>query len=131
MKKKKTVLGLKLEAPKKNTPGAIGWAVIEENANNNVEYDKIENITENEVINQARKVVGDYFKNLRESKGLSYYAVSKSSGLATAQIQSIEDGETSYTIDSFLRICRGLDCYFLLKDREGKHLDENDMIDKI
>ena len=135
MKKKDNILGLRLTAgegvPGRMIQPSIGWALIEKNNNNKVDYDKMDNLTENDVINQGRKALGLYFKSLREGKELSYYAVSKSSSLSINQIQSIEEGNASYTIDSFLRICRGLDCYILLKDRNGHHLDEDDMIDKI
>lgn len=82
------------------------------------------------VILAARKKIGEHLKNIREEKGLSWYALTQSSGLQYNVIQSIEDGDKAYTIDSFLKLLHGLDLYFFVADKEGKHLDFEHMVKK-
>jgi transcriptional regulator with XRE-family HTH domain len=78
----------------------------------------------------ARTIVGQHLAQVREEKNLTYYALSKLSGLSIAQIQTIENGTKAYTFDSFLKIIHALDLYFFLKDKDGKHLDFIDMAEK-
>jgi len=127
---RKVILGLSLKGPYKvpTSDGsgkvhlpAIGWALIQKQ-NNNME--KKINISEIETIEIARKKVGEYLKKIRTDRKLSYYNVSENSGLTIGQIQSIENGEKAYTIDSFFRITRALNCYLLLEHRDHGHLDD-------
>jgi transcriptional regulator with XRE-family HTH domain len=78
----------------------------------------------------ARQKVGEYLKSRRQEKKLTYYAVAKLAGLSIEQVQSIEAGDKSYTIDSLLKITRALDTYLSLEDKGGKHLDFIDMAEK-
>lgn len=78
-----------------------------------------------EIVNTARQLIGKYLKSVRKDKGLTVYAVSKISGLQRAQIQAIEKGDSSYTIDSFIRIIQALDVYFFMKNKDG----DDDQID--
>ena len=78
----------------------------------------------------ARKKVGQYLQSIREEKQLTYYAVAKLAGLSIEQVQSIEQGDKAYTIDSFLKIIHALDTYFFMEDKDGKHLDFIDMAEK-
>lgn len=79
----------------------------------------------------ARQKIGEYLKDLREEKGISTYQMTKSHGIRFEAIQAIEEGSSNYTIDNFLTYISALDCYFYLANREGKHLDQDDMISKM
>jgi len=83
-----------------------------------------------QVVIIARKKVGQYLQSIREEKKLTYYAVAKLAGLSIEQVQSIEQGDKAYTIDSFLKITHALDTYFFMEDKDGKHLDFIDMAEK-
>lgn len=127
--KKKTILGLKITAGSEGSGPAVGWAVVEQSQKDAMESRK--NISEDEIMLTARKKIGEYIQSIRMGKDLTLYAVSKASGLRIEQLQGIEAGDTSYTIDTFLKVCRALDCYFILKNREGKHLDEAHLLCKM
>lgn len=79
----------------------------------------------------ARKKIGEYLKSLREEKGISTDQMIKSHGIRFEAIQAIEEGSSNYTIDNFLTYISALDCYFYLSNRDGKHLDHDDMISKM
>jgi len=83
------------------------------------------------VIEIARQTVGSYLQNLRNEKNISAYKITKETGLTFEQIKSIENGSSAYTIDSFLTYIGAIDCYFYLANRDEKHLDEKDMLDKM
>ena len=83
-----------------------------------------------QILLTARQKVGQYLQSIREEKQLTYYAVAKLAGLSIEQVQSIEAGDKSYTIDSFLKIAHALDTYFFMEDKDGKHLDFIDMAEK-
>ncbi len=76
-----------------------------------------------QIIITARQHVGLYLRSVRQEKKLTLYAVAKLSGIKQAQLKAIESGSHSYTIDTFMKVIRVLDCYFILKDRQGRHLD--------
>jgi len=54
-----------------------------------------------------RHVMGEKLKEFRESRGLTVYAVAKKGGLEWSQVQSVENGEKSYTIDTFIGYLQG------------------------
>jgi len=82
------------------------------------------------IINEARKLIGNYLREIRLEKKLSIYYVAKKSGLQIGQINEIEIGELNYTFDTFLKIIHALDCYFYLENKDGKHLDFIDLVEK-
>ena len=84
-----------------------------------------------EVKEVARQKIGEYLKSLRDEKGISTYQMTKSHGIRFEAIQAIEEGSSNYTIDNFLTYISALDCYFYLANRDGKHLDQEDMISKM
>lgn len=84
-----------------------------------------------EVKEVARHKIGEYLKSLREKKEISTYQMTKSHGLRFEAIQAIEEGSSNYTIDNFLTYISALDCYIYLANRDGKHLDHDDMISKM
>jgi transcriptional regulator with XRE-family HTH domain len=68
---------------------------------------------EQETVNIARQLVGQYLREVREGKNMTIYL---------RQIKAIESGESSYTIDSFIRLIQALDVYFFLSEK-GKKKD--------
>lgn len=84
-----------------------------------------------EIKEAARQKIGKYLKSLREEKGISTYQMTKSHGIRFEAIQAIEEGSSNYTIDNFLTYISAIDCYFYLENRDGKHLDHDDMISKM
>lgn len=78
----------------------------------------------------ARQKIGQYLKEMRLSKGITTYQMTKEYGIRFEAISAIEEGSSNYTIDNFLAYIAALDCYFYLKGREGKHGDLEDMISK-
>lgn len=83
-----------------------------------------------EIKELARKKIGEYLKSVREDQGLiRQNLVDK--GLRWEEVKAIEEGETNYTIDKFLTYISIVDCYFYLAPREGKHLDKDDLIEKM
>jgi transcriptional regulator with XRE-family HTH domain len=86
----------------------------------------------NDMVKQlARQKVGQYLKGIREGKGLSTYQITKEHGIRFEVIKAIEEGSSNYTIDNFLGYIGAIDCYFYLENKEGKHLDADDMINKM
>lgn len=69
-------------------------------------------VNEQPILN-ARKKIGKRLKRIRDNKKLTYYGVAKLSGLSIEQVQSIENGDKAYTIDSFIKIIRAIDPSFL------------------
>lgn len=85
----------------------------------------------NEIKEIARQKIGGHLKSIREEKQLSTYQITKDHGIRFEVIQAIEEGSKNYTIDNFLSYISAIDCYFYLANRDGKHLDHNDMISKM
>lgn len=85
---------------------------------------------EKEILHEARKQVGLYLQVILKQKGWNRAELSRRSSLTREQIKWILEGDRSYTIDSFLKVIRALDCYFYLADRQGKHLDHQDLVEK-
>ena len=86
---------------------------------------------DNKKLTQAyREVMGDKLKEFRESRGVSTYAVRKKTGLSGAQINDIESGASSYTIDSFLLYLMGSDLYLYFAEKSDKPDDLDDLAKK-
>lgn len=83
-----------------------------------------------EIKEEARKQIGKYLEGIRLEKGISTYKITKEHGLKYEEIRAIEEGSANYTIDNFLIYLSALDCYFYLADKDGKHLDFEDMARK-
>jgi transcriptional regulator with XRE-family HTH domain len=84
-----------------------------------------------EVKQVARQKIGEHLRILRTEKNISTYQMTKQYGIRFEAIQAIEEGTNNYTIDNFLTYIAAIDCYFYLANREGKHLDQQDLIDKM
>lgn len=82
------------------------------------------------VLNQARVQVGGYLQIILDKRGWSRTKLANEAGITREQVQWILEGKRSYTIDTFMKVIKALDCYFYLADRDGKHLDQDDMVYK-
>lgn len=58
--------------------------------------------------NYYRKIFGKRVLSEREAQGLSYYELTKQSGVATNVIKSIEQGDKDYTFRSLVQVCEAL-----------------------
>lgn len=74
--------------------------------------------------------MGERLKEFRESRNISLYKVAQKGRIRIDQAKAVEEGQTAYTIDSFIGYIIGSDLYmyFATKDEEN-NLD--DMISKI
>ena len=68
-----------------------------------------------------REVLGQRLKEFREIRNITVYAAAKKGGIRIDQIQSVESGESNYTIDTFLGYIVGcnLYMYFAEKAKDG------------
>lgn len=82
------------------------------------------------ILIQARKLIGAHLRSIREEKGLSTYAITKSHGMRFEAIEAVEQGSSSYTIDTFLTYISAIDCYFYTANRDGQHLSQDDLLAK-
>lgn len=81
-----------------------------------------------EISKIARQRIGLYLSDLRKHKKISVYRIAKDTGMTQEQIRSIEKGDRSYTIDSFLAYIKAIDCYFYLANRDGKENDLDNLV---
>lgn len=79
----------------------------------------------------ARQKVGQYLKAIREEKGITTYQLTKQFGIRFEAIKAIEEGSANYSIDNFLAYIQAVDCYFYLANRDGQHLNPNDLLNKM
>ena len=86
---------------------------------------------EKQVLTEARRQTGLYLKEILKERGWTRTVLSEKSGISREQVKWVLEGTREYTIDTFLKVISALDCYFYLADREGKHLEHKDMIDKM
>ena len=64
-----------------------------------------------------RHSLGSQLKALRESKGLTTYDLSNITALKQSTVSRIENGKWSASLDLLQRLCRGLDCELLIKEK--------------
>lgn len=88
-----------------------------------------------EVIEAARKRIGDFLKKNREEQGLTKYSVTKTAGWYNSIfIDKIENGQP-YNIDTLLRYLQATNMYifFAQKDKsdDTRPLDEDDIFNAI
>ncbi len=83
-----------------------------------------------EILLEARRQVGKYLQSIRIDKNITIEQLSERTGLSISDLENIENNTSVYSFDDFLKITTGLDVYFYLADRDGKHLDHKDLIDK-
>lgn len=82
------------------------------------------------VLLAAREKIGAYLRDTRKHRGLSQIELAERSGLRQADVSEVENGSLNYGVDKLLLYCHGVDCYFFLGDREGKHMDPQHMAKK-
>ena len=70
-----------------------------------------------------KKEIGKKIKEVREAKGLSQYMVGKKAGIQQCIVRNIEDGVTSYSVDSFLKVLDALD---IIIEVNGKFQEDYD-----
>jgi transcriptional regulator with XRE-family HTH domain len=87
--------------------------------------------TNDQVFRQARKVLGEYLRAIREHRELSQTQLADSVGLRQADVSDVERGALNYGVDTLLAYCRGVDCYFFLGSRDGNHLDLDHLVKKM
>lgn len=75
----------------------------------------------------AREVIGQFLKEMRESKNISKYYITSTQDLRIEIINSIESGQSNYTMDSFLKYTTAIGAYIFFGDKEGK--DETNPLD--
>ena len=73
-------------------------------------------------MSNSNSSVGSKIKAIRESKNLSVEEISESSGLSTAQITSIEEGQNLPSLGPLIKIARALGV------RLGTFMDDNDAL---
>lgn len=61
--------------------------------------------------------IGKILFDLRKKKQLTYYSIMIKCGLSQLNIEAIEKGE-GYTINSFIKLTRTLDCVFSLEEND-------------
>lgn len=76
-----------------------------------------------------RKVMGQRLREFRESRGLSRYRVAKNGEMPIHRVTDVENGETNYTIDTFLSYIRGCDLYMYFAEKDPDRLLEHDFGD--
>lgn len=74
-----------------------------------------------------REVIGQKLKEIREEKGKSIYSLK----MRYETVKAIEEGSSSYTIDSFIEYIIAIDCYIFFGNKEGNHLDFEHMKEQI
>ena len=64
-----------------------------------------------------RHSIGSKLKALRESKGLTTYDLSHMTAVKQSTVSRIENGKWSASLDLLQRLCRGLNCELLIKEK--------------
>ncbi len=88
---------------------------------------------DNNLIPSVREVIGENLKKFRESKQITIYRLINETGLSRQQLNAIEKGETSYTIDSFIKYISALNLYIFFGEKnfiptQDKPHDFDDML---
>lgn len=79
-----------------------------------------------------REVLGQRLQDFRESRGISRYAIAQKGRIRVEQVKSVEEGITSYTVDTFLGYLIGSDLYvyFAEKSEDDSSPDLKSLVDK-
>lgn len=85
---------------------------------------------EQEVLNEARVQIGKYIDDIMKQRNINKVDLCKKAGITRWQLYYMRNGTKPYTIDTFLKVTKALDCYFFLADREGEHLNPEHMVKK-
>lgn len=71
-----------------------------------------------EILDEARKAIGMYLKQIRTEKELSKYAGMKATGLKFEQITAMEEGTANYTVNSLLIYATFLECRIFFDEKK-------------
>lgn len=71
-----------------------------------------------EILAEARRQYGQFIRERREEKGMSYLRLAEITGLQRTQIYKIERGEGNYTIDTFHTILQALNINVSLIEKD-------------
>lgn len=120
----KKILGLKVAFDRvknaktgvESITSAVGWAFIKQGGNDN-KGGYLDGLTDEQKAIEARKLIAEFVKQRRVELGYSIERIAEVSGISIAEVESIEVGAV-YSIDSFLLLTHGLNCYFLLTTKE-------------
>ena len=74
---------------------------------------KGQTVVKNDDAEIFRKSIGEWLKNYRVTKELSIYKVAKDGNIRIEQVQSVESGETNYTINIFFGYLKGCELDYL------------------
>lgn len=123
----KKVLGLKVEAPRKvgerSYPSVIGWALVDQ------KEDVETPLNESEIMNRSRQLIGRMLETVMAEKGMTLKKVAVTAKLSEQEVTAIMSGK-QYPFDHFLKVIRGLDCYFYLANKDGNENDMEDLKEK-
>lgn len=78
---------------------------------------------ENEVLALGTKKLGEYFKGIREHRGMSLEEFAKRMDISVEEAQALEGGAHDYSIHAVLAISAVLECYLYFSDKRGKDGD--------
>lgn len=66
---------------------------------------------------EVRKILGNHFKTVRESKGISQETLSKKMGIERSTVSKIEKGVWNFSIDFLILFIHHLDLYLFLPEK--------------
>jgi DNA-binding XRE family transcriptional regulator len=123
---KKTILGLKLTSPVRHNnsvlPSVIGWAVVTENDTSmGQESGKITDITQEQVLLEARNLISTFLKNRRVELNITQDTLADLSGMGIATIRRFESGKFWLNLKQYLILCHHLKCYPFIVENESEH----------
>lgn len=68
---------------------------------------------ETELVSSVKKEIGTTIKSEREKQGFSLYKLARMCNMSQTLLGNIESGDTSYTIDSLIKISHALNLNLL------------------
>jgi len=78
--------------------------------------DKLEQVIQ-DFNTSFRHSIGSQLKALRKKKGLTTYDLSNMTALKQSTVSRIENGKWAVSLDLLQRLCRGLDCELLIREK--------------
>lgn len=68
---------------------------------------------------EARKIIGTYFSELRESKQITQFELAEKMGVSITTVQKVESGIWNYPMDILFLFCFHLDLYLFLPEKSS------------
>lgn len=78
-----------------------------------------------------RQAIGEKLREFRESRGLTMYRIAKTGDMEHTQVQSVESGDTNYTIDTFFSYLRGCYLYVYFAEKSETAAKPHDLEDLV